>query len=115
MIRLTRGQLAQIETAAEAAYPAADRNDRFEVDPQVHIDLIRALRGTPEGVVGHYHSHPDHPAAPSPRDLEAAIDGSMIWLVTAVRGGRAGETTAHRLNAARDAFVAIQLEVIDET
>ena len=141
MIRLTRRQLSQIETAGERAYPAeacgllagqdsddntieitrvvespnlraAETNDRFEIDPQVHFDLLRELRGTAERVVGHYHSHPDHSAEPSPRDLEMVVDGGMIWLVTSVSDGHADETTAHRLNSSRDAFIQIPLDIV---
>ena len=46
--------------------------DRFEVDPQVRFDLMRALQDTAEDIVGHYHSHPDHPAKPSITNKHAA-------------------------------------------
>jgi proteasome lid subunit RPN8/RPN11 len=143
MIHLRRQQLAAIEDAAEAAYPAeccgllagsgmpgdgavrvtrvvasrnlcaGERNDRFEIDPQTHFDLLRELRGGPERVVGHYHSHPDHPARPSPRDLETAYDFSMVWLVTGVDKGRATATTAHRVAPGGDGFVEIPIEIGD--
>jgi proteasome lid subunit RPN8/RPN11 len=83
--------------------------DRFEVDPQVRFDIMRQLgcigasgsatvAPPAERVVGHFHSHPDHPAQPSQTDLEMAFEPEMIWVITAVVDGRATQTTAHRLD-----------------
>lgn len=72
--------------------------DRFEVSPQVRFDLMRTLRDTDEEIVGHYHSHPDHPAKPSQHDLDMAFEPDLIWLITAVSNVQAGQTRAWRLN-----------------
>lgn len=125
MIVLSPTQLHKIEKAAEAAYPAeccgllvgavgddgvtrvsrvvvsrnlvADaRKDRFEIDPQVHFDLMRELRGTAEQIVGHYHSHPNHPAEPSTTDAAMLFDMKLIWLITAVGEGKVQNTAAFR-------------------
>ena len=89
MIGLPRPLLLRIRAAAEEAYPgeccgllvghrddqgglevtaiepspnvAASGNDRFEVDPRVRLDVMRALENTPESIIGHYHSHPESP------------------------------------------------------
>jgi proteasome lid subunit RPN8/RPN11 len=55
----------------------------FEIDPKVQIDTLRGLRqsGDGEALLGHYHSHPAGPARPSPRDLAAANDPFLAWLV----------------------------------
>jgi proteasome lid subunit RPN8/RPN11 len=54
----------------------------FTLDPARQITLLRALRDSAdEMLLGHYHSHPTGPAAPSPRDLAAANDAALIWLV----------------------------------
>jgi proteasome lid subunit RPN8/RPN11 len=139
MIRIPAAELAKIERAAAAAYPvescgllvgrdrpdgtvavsraiesanlrAAERTDRFEVDPKVRFDVMRALEGTDERIVGHYHSHPDHPAEPSDADLRNAWEPELIWLITAVENGRPGPTTAHVLNDARTGFRALSLK-----
>ena len=130
MIVLAPAHLKQIAEAAEAAYPkeccgllvglsvpsgdrvvrrvVASRNvarggtgDRFEVDPQLRFDIRRALEDGPERIVGHYHSHPNHAAQPSERDLEMAWEPDMVWLIVAVEDGRVTETKAHLLD--RDA------------
>lgn len=75
----------------------------FEVDPAVHIALLRTLRerakegGEPvERVIGHYHSHPDAPAIPSARDQAQATEPGTIWLIVAASASGAGEIRAWR-------------------
>ena len=130
--------MALIEAAARAAYPdeccgllagtgdaaagyrvsrvvasanlrAGERSDRFEIDPQVHFDLIHALKNTPEEIIGHYHSHPDHPAEPSARDLEMAWVDDLVWLITAVADGIPTTTKAHMVDRRASQFHQIRL------
>lgn len=124
MIVIAAHDLQRIERAAETAYPAEScgllvgrgdakgiltvsrvvesanlkasaRLDRFEVDPKLRFDLMRELDGAEDRIVGHYHSHPDHPAAPSNTDRSMIWEPEMVWLITAVTDGHAGATTAH--------------------
>ena len=74
---------------------ASGKGDSFEVDPKLRFDLMRELDGGVHRIVGHYHSHPDHPARPSRRDVEMAWEPEMVWLITSVIGGIAFRTTAH--------------------
>ena len=137
-LRLTQAQLRAIEAAAEDAYPEEacgllvgrcepggacrisaveasanvaepPRTRRFEVDPKLRLRLERALRDGPESVVGVYHSHPDGSAAPSDTDLAMIFEPALIWLITAVDGGRAGATTAWRPTADGTAFLPLGL------
>ena len=85
--------------------------DRFEVDPQVRFDLMRALQGSDETIVGHYHSHPDHPAEPSETDLDQAFEPDLVWLIVAVEQDKAGEITAWRLNRETRTRQNVYLEV----
>jgi len=80
----------------------ARRHDRFEIDPALRFRFMRELeqRSTQthtQAIIGHYHSHPDHPAAPSETDLAMAYEPDMIWLIAAVNKGNATDLTAHRL------------------
>jgi len=72
--------------------------DRFEIDPQIRFDLMRALQGGDEDIVGHYHSHPDHPAEPSIHDLDMAFEPELVWLIVAVHQGQSADARAWRLN-----------------
>jgi proteasome lid subunit RPN8/RPN11 len=50
-------------------------------------------------LIGHYHSHPNGPAEPSPRDLAAAEPG-RLWLIIgggAARMWRAGDGAFHEI------------------
>ena len=142
MIALAQPLLQRIRAAAEAAYPAeccgllvgrhdgqgslqvtaiepspniaASGNDRFEVDPRVRLHVMRALEGAPEDIIGHYHSHPDHPAEPSAHDLEMAFEPDLVWLIAAVEGGRATEVRAHVLDASGGRFCELEVRSRDE-
>jgi desampylase len=139
---LSGSMLRRLEAAGEAAYPdeacdllvgrregsgrvrisrivespnrAAEPTRRFEIDPRMMLDLELALRHSDEKIVASFHSHPDHAAVPSPRDLAAAWDDELAWVITAVAAGRAGETAAFALTGGAqgtDNFTAIPLLV----
>jgi proteasome lid subunit RPN8/RPN11 len=109
LARIPRALLSRIEAAAQEAYPneccglligrqndavfeitriAESRNialsprDRFEIAPALQFHWQRHLRGTAESVIGHYHSHPEGPAAPSATDIIEANDPALLWLIT---------------------------------
>ena len=138
-IRFSAGQINQIGAEAEAAYPdeccgllvgvlnghvyevsrvvaspnvaEARAHDRFEVDPQVRIDLMRELRHTDQSIIGHYHSHPDHGAVPSETDLAQAYEPELVWVITSVLAGQARESAGHVLDPATGRFRQIELRV----
>ena len=75
-----------------------NQKDRFEIDPAVRFALMRDLRGGPERLIGHYHSHPDGPACPSATDRAMAFEPELIWVIVAVANGRAETIKAYRLD-----------------
>lgn len=109
------GALEVLRVVPSANLAAGDRRDSFEVDPQVRFDLMRELGeigdAAPgdERIIGHYHSHPDHPAEPSARDLEMAFEPDMVWIIVGVDDGLAGVVTAHVVDPAGPAFREIPL------
>jgi proteasome lid subunit RPN8/RPN11 len=60
---------------------AADPAKNFLIDPQVHFDLLRRLRGTGRAIIGCYHSHPGGLGQPSERDRAEAMDYGFVWLI----------------------------------
>jgi len=91
----------------------------FEVDPSAHIALLRTLRdqaqdGRRERVLGHYHSHPDHPAQWSTTDLAEAHWTGCSYVITSVEHGHAELTHAFLLQGQEEvkSFVDEALEVI---
>ena len=142
MIQIPAPLLALITTAAEAAYPKeccgllagrddggdeirvtrvepspnlaeGDQRDSFLVDPKIQFDLMRDLGDGPERIIGHYHSHPDHPARPSERDRQSVFYLDHIWVIVSVAGGvdggRAGDVAAYVFDGADGDFREIGL------
>ena len=91
--------------------------DSFEVDPEVRFTLMRDLGTfdghTAERIVGHYHSHPDHLAKPSERDIAMAYEPDLVWLITAVEAGRATATSAYLIARESGRFQQIKLRITE--
>jgi proteasome lid subunit RPN8/RPN11 len=94
---LIEGTVAGGGAQALALHPCtnlATEPDRFEIDPQDHIRLLRQLRGGPRRLIGCYHSHPNGQAAASARDAAGANEEDFVWLIQAVGGDGAAELAA---------------------
>lgn len=86
------------------SWEAGPQNDRMLISP---LDYARAEREAGKkglGVVGDYHSHPDHPAVPSQFDLEHSPWATMSYIVVSVREGRAAELRSWELAEDRSKF-----------
>ncbi len=94
---------------ASANVAATDRRETFEVDPAMRFQLMRDLEGSGAEIVGHYHSHPDHPPEPSAQDLEHAYEPDLVWLITTIARGRAGPTRAYAVAPDGSGFVALEI------
>lgn len=80
------GSPGRIDAAQPCANVAADPLLTFEIDPAALIAAQRAARSGGPALVGHYHSHPNGRAEPSPRDAHDAARDGRLWLIVA--GGR---------------------------
>lgn len=126
MLKISTADYAEIRRHAEDAYPleccgiligtfdaddravhavvrctntaAGSRQTTYDIDPR---ELIRAQRDARERgleIVGFYHSHPDHPARPSPTDLEQAHWIGCSYVIASVLSGRTSETKSFLLD-----------------
>jgi proteasome lid subunit RPN8/RPN11 len=96
---------------SNAREEAAKRN-RFLIRPE---ELVRGEQYAAKAkldVVGFYHSHPDHPAVPSPYDLEHAWP-SYSYIVVAVADGQREDFRSWEMVADRSRF--IEEEIIHQT
>lgn len=73
-----------------------ERARRYEVSPQDYLRVERLALAEGLALLGFYHSHPDHPAAPSTYDRDHAFP-FFHYLVCAVRKGVPAEVTAWTL------------------
>ena len=101
-----------------ATYPVAnifseesERHHRMAIEPLEYARAERLHAASGLGVVGNYHSHPDHPAAPSQYDLEhLAPWPTMSYVVVSVRGGKAVDLRSWELEADRSRFGEEEIE-----
>jgi proteasome lid subunit RPN8/RPN11 len=74
------GSADRIYRAQPVENVAFRAEDTFEIDPRALFAALRAERAGGDKLIGHYHSHPNGSAEPSPRDLAAAEVGKL-WLI----------------------------------
>jgi proteasome lid subunit RPN8/RPN11 len=77
---------------------------RFVIDPEDYLDAERVALKKGLGVLGFYHSHPDHPPVPSDYDREHALPW-YSYVILAVDKGKAGAITSWELASDRSGFV----------
>lgn len=95
--------------AEEAANLAVERRrDRYVLDPDDFRAADEAARRDSLDIVGIWHTHPDHPAEPSPTDLERAWEG-YAYLIVAVHEGRVVDRRCWQLDG--DRFVECPLDL----
>lgn len=86
----------------------------FEIDPKLRFDLMRAFEAQGDGteIIGHYHSHPDHPAEPSATDLSMTYEIDFIWLICSVTTDGAVALNAFKPLADRSAFEQLNISAV---
>lgn len=87
------------------AFEEGERHRRMAIPPLEYAKAERRFSSQGLGVVGNYHSHPEHPAEPSQFDLEnLAPWPTMSYVIVSVRGGEAKEFRSWELAADRSRF-----------
>lgn len=97
-----RKTVAELFPISNAREEEAKRR-RFLIRPEELLAGERRARSLGLDVVGFYHSHPDHPAAPSQYDLEHAWP-TYSYVIVSVREGRAADLTSWEQDADRSRF-----------
>jgi len=83
---------------------------RFLVRPDDYRAAERRAGEAGLELLGFYHSHPDHPAAPSQYDLDHAWP-SFSYIIVSVLAGRDDRLTSWRLRDDRSAFDEEAVEI----
>ncbi len=82
---------------------SASARNRYLIDPESFRRAQEKLDRDGLEVIGVYHSHPDHPPAPSTFDREHAWPW-LSYVIVAVTSGRAGELQSWVLSDDRGTF-----------
>ena len=64
------------------------RETRYLITPQQYKRADDYARSLELGVIGYYHSHPDHPAAPSKYDLDHSCWPGESYIIVAIDHGK---------------------------
>lgn len=88
-----------------------DRRRRFVIEPGDFLRAEAEAAALGLGVLGIYHSHPDHPPIPSAHDLAHALP-FFSYLIVGVEKGEAKELTCWLLRADRTGFDPEPLEPV---
>jgi proteasome lid subunit RPN8/RPN11 len=64
------------------------RETRYLITPEQYKRADAYARSRGLGVIGYYHSHPDHPAAPSGYDLDHSCWPGESYIIVAVEQGK---------------------------
>jgi proteasome lid subunit RPN8/RPN11 len=81
---------------------------RFRVSPRDYIAAEEAAEVRRTRLVGFWHSHPDHPARPSPTDRRYAWEG-LLTVVVRVEEGEPREITAWEVPGPEQPFRELPL------
>ena len=138
-LRLSANLVDQIRREGERAYPAeccgvlaghpgdvkdvqnlvpvtnrrTDDPHRYLIAPEDLRRIEGELRSSGLEVLGCYHSHPDHPAAPSAFDTEQAWPW-YSYIIVRVDGARAADLTSWVLDDDRSAMSPESIDVLTE-
>ena len=107
------GEVKEVLRLVPATNRRTDDPHRYLISP----DDLRQIEVGPRSlgleVLGCYHSHPDHPAAPSVFDTEQAWPW-YSYIIVRVDGGRAAELTSWVLDDDRSTMHPESVDVLSE-
>jgi len=93
------------------ALEAGEQYNRFLITPEDMMKAEQSARAMKLDVIGFYHSHPDHPSAPSGYDKDHALP-FYSYIIVSVDKGKAQILTSWELTGDRTDFV--QEKIIKE-
>jgi proteasome lid subunit RPN8/RPN11 len=65
------------------------RDNRYLITPDEYRRADQHAREQRLGIIGYYHSHPDHPAAPSGYDLDHSCWPGESYIIVSIERGKA--------------------------
>jgi proteasome lid subunit RPN8/RPN11 len=107
------GELKEVVRLVAMPNRRTDDPHRYLIAPDDLRKETAELRAAELEVVGYYHSHPDHPAVPSPFDTEHAWPW-YSYIIVRVDLGRGAELASWVLDEDRSTMHRESLEVLSE-
>ena len=71
------------------------QRNRYLITPEQWKTADDHARGHNIGIIGYYHSHPDHPAAPSGYDLDHSCWPGESYIIVSIEHGKAGAINSY--------------------
>jgi proteasome lid subunit RPN8/RPN11 len=93
-------------------FKADKRSHRYRLDPREILQAEELAEQLGLDVIGVFHSHPDHPPAPSQYDLDWAVPW-YVYLITSVQRGAAAGSRVWRLQEDHSGMVEETLVIED--
>lgn len=90
-----------------------EKHNRFTITPEASLIAEKAARKASLDIIGHYHSHPDHPARPSETDLAFATWPNSAFAIVSVQDGAARDLTCWDLADDRSRFDPVPIKIHD--
>jgi proteasome lid subunit RPN8/RPN11 len=107
------GEAKEVLGLVPATNRRTDDPHRYLISPDDLRRIEADLRPSGQEVLGCYHSHPDHAAAPSAFDLEQAWPW-YSYLIVRVDHGKAAEVTSWVLDDDRSRMHSESIDVLSE-
>ena len=113
LIGRVEGEAKEVARLEPAVNRRTDDPHRYLIAPDDLRRLEHEVRAAGMEIVGYYHSHPDHPAAPSRFDAEHAWPW-YSYLIVRVDRGRGAEMASWVLDDAQPVMHPEPLDVFSE-
>lgn len=86
-------------TTSEPKLPASGKpesmRNRYLITPEQWKKAEAHAKETGQGIIGYYHSHPDHPAVPSGYDLDHSCWPGESYIIVSIREGKAVDLNSY--------------------
>ncbi|HLG18383.1 MAG TPA: M67 family metallopeptidase, partial [Bdellovibrionota bacterium] len=106
--RAVEGDRRVIRVQPSQNYGGESRGRRYSIDPKEFMMADQGARADHLDIVGIYHSHPDHPAAPSEFDRVNAWVG-YSYVVVGVEKGKSKGFTSWTMNRENGEFLSEEI------
>jgi proteasome lid subunit RPN8/RPN11 len=113
LVGRVEGEVKEVLRLEPAVNRRTDDPHRYLIAPADLLRLEREVRLEGREIVGYYHSHPDHPAAPSAYDAEHAWPW-YSYLIVRIDRGRGADLASWVLDEARPVMHPESLDVLSE-